>query len=38
MKLSIKVKRGYSFDKFAGNSLWQTMMLFLPVFYAKHMM
>jgi GPH family glycoside/pentoside/hexuronide:cation symporter len=33
MKLSIKEKLGYSFGEFAGSSLWQTMMFFLPVFY-----
>jgi GPH family glycoside/pentoside/hexuronide:cation symporter len=33
MKLSIKEKLGYSFGEFAGSSLWQTMMFFLPAFY-----
>ncbi len=33
MKLSIKEKLGYSFGEFAGSSLWQTMMFFVPIFY-----
>ena len=33
MKLSIKEKLGYSVGEFAGSSLWQTMMFFVPIFY-----
>ncbi len=33
MKLSIKEKLGYGVGEFAGSSLWQTLMFFLPVFY-----
>lgn len=33
MKISLKEKLGYSIGEFAGGTLWQAMMFFLPVFY-----
>ncbi len=35
MKLSIKEKAGYSIGEIAGSGFWQTMMIFLPIFYAE---